>query len=406
MYLPRHAEKIVKKISAMFGAVLVSGPRQVGKSKMIEQVLSELSSVRRVTFDDQLSLLSALEQSDTFLKDHPPPLFIDEVQRAPKLFYHIKQILDKDKKKGQFYLSSSQQFDLMEGVSESLSGRIGLVNLLPLSLREQNMISYDAPFLPNNRYFEERGKEIKPVDYEVLWKTIQRGSLPKMVVEEDFDWQYYYGSYVRTYIDRDVKIADEMKFTRFMMAAAGHTGQLLNMAAMARDVGVSQPTAERWLSILVSSNIIYLLEPYHNNLISRAIKTPKLYFLDTGLAAYLTRWTNPEALRAGAMGGAFFESFVISEILKSYYNAGIMKPPLYFYRDREGNEIDLLIEDSGTIHPLEIKKHANPSKKDITTFKILDSIPTIKRGSGGVICVYESLVALEGKDRVIPVSYL
>lgn len=407
MYLPRHAEKIVKKISAMFGAVLVSGPRQVGKSTMIEQVLSELPTiVRRVTFDDQLLLLSALEQPDTFLKNHPPPLFIDEVQRAPKLFYHIKQVLDKDKKKGQFYLSGSQKFNLMEGVSESLSGRIGLVNLLPLSLREQNMISYDAPFLPINRYFEERGKEIKPVDYEILWKTIQRGSLPEMVVEEHIDWQHFYGSYVRTYIDRDVKIADEMKFTHFMMAAAGHTGQLLNVASLARDVGVSQPTAERWLSILVSSNIVYLLEPYHNNLISRAIKTPKLYFLDTGLAAYLTRWTNPEALREGAMGGAFFESFVICEILKSYYNAGVLKPPLYFYRDKEGNEIDLLIEDSGTIHPLMIKKHSDPLKKDIATFNILDSIPTIKRDPGGVICTYESLVTLENEDRVIPVSYM
>ena len=410
MYLPRHAEKIVKKISTMFGAVLVSGPRQVGKSTMIEKVLSEFASVRRVTFDDQLLLLSALEQPDTFLKDNSPPLFIDEVQRAPKLFYHIKQVLDKDKKKGQFYLSGSQQFDLMEGVSESLSGRIGLVNLLPLSLREQNMISYDAPFLPTNRYFEERGKVVKSVDYEFLWKTIQRGSLPEMVVEEHFDWQLYYGSYVGTYIDRDVKklaqVADEMKFTRFMTVVASYNGQLLNVASLARDVGVSQPTAERWLSILVSSNIVYLLEPYYNNLINRAIKTPKLYFLDTGLAAYLTRWTNPESLRDGAMGGAFFESFVISEILKSYYNAGVMKPPLYFYRDKEGIEIDLLIEDSGTIHPLEIKKHADPSKKDITTFKILDSIPRIKRGSGGVICTYESLVTLEGEDRVIPVSYL
>ena len=411
MYLPRHAEKTVKKISTMFGAVLVSGPRQVGKSTMIEQVLSELPTiVRRVTFDDQLLLLSALEQPDTFLKDHPPPLFIDEVQRAPKLFYHIKQILDKDKKKGQFYLSGSQQFDLMEGVSESLSGRIGLINLLPLSLREQAKIAYDAPFIPNNRYFEERGHIAKPVDYGLLWKTIQRGSLPEMVVEEDFDWQLYYGSYVATYIDRDVKklaqVADEMKFTRFMTVVASYNGQLLNVASLARDIGVSQPTAERWLSILVSSNIIYLLEPYHNNLISRAIKTPKLYFLDTGLAAYLTRWTSPEALREGAMGGAFFESFVISEILKSYYNAGVMKPPLYFYRDKEGIEIDLLIEDSGTIHPLEIKKHADPSKKDIAAFTILDSIPTIKRGPGGVICTYDSLVTLVGEDRVIPVSYL
>src|SRR5690554_5400859 len=319
MYIPRHAEKVVRKTSAMFGATLVSGPRQVGKSTMLEKILADLPPTKRVTFDDQLLLLSALEQPDTFLKDNPPPLFIDEVQRAPNVFYHIKQILDKDKKKGQYYLSGVR---VMEDASELLPGRIGLVNLLSLSLREQALISYDVPFLPNHQYFKEREKSIKPVESQFLWETIQRGSLPEMVTKEHFDWHAYYGKYLSTYISRDVKrvanLADEMKFTRFMMMAARHNGHLLNLTSLARDVGVSQPTAERWLSILVSSNIVYLLEPYHNNLINRAIKTPKLYFLDTGLAAYLTRWTNPEALRDGAMGGAFFESFVISEILKSY----------------------------------------------------------------------------------------
>ena len=285
-----------------------------------------------------------------------------------------------------------------------------LVNMLPLSLREQAFISYDSPFLPNNSYFSKRREVVKPLEYEFLWKTIQRGSLPEMVTKEHFDWHAYYGKYLSTYISRDVKrvanLADEMKFTRFMMIAARHNGQLLNLTSLARDIGVSQPTAERWLSILVSSHIVYLLEPYSHPITTRTIKTPKLYFLDTGLAAYLTRWTNPEALRDGAMGGAFFESFVISEILKSYYNAGVMKPPLYFYRDKDGTEIDLLIEDSGTLYPLEIKKHADPSKKDIANFKVLDSLPSIKRGPGGVICTYESLVTLEGEDRVIPVSYL
>lgn len=215
---------------------------------------------------------------------------------------------------------------------------------------------------------------------------------------------------MRTYIDRDVRelseIGDTVKFTRFMVAAAASTGQLLNLSSLARDVGISQPTAERWLSILVASNVVYLLQPYSTNITKRAVKTPKLYFLDTGLAAYLTRWNTPEVLKSGAMAGAFFESFVISEIIKSYYNKGILEPPLYFYRDKDMNEIDLLIEESGTLYPIEMKKHADPVKKDTDAFALLDKIPGIRRGAGGVICLYDKPVTLRGDDRVIPVNYL
>ena len=191
-----------------------------------------------------------------------------------------------------------------------------------------------------------------------------------------------------------------------MTAAAASTGQLLNLASLARDVGISQPTAGRWLSILVASNIVYLLQPYFNNITKRAVKTPKLYFLDTGLAAYLTRWNTADVLKSGAMAGAFFESFVIAEIIKSYYNKGILEPPLYFYRDKDMNEIDLLIEDGGTLYPLEMKKHADPQKKDVDTFALIDKIPNVKRGTGGVICLYDNLVTLKGDDRVIPIKFL
>jgi len=215
---------------------------------------------------------------------------------------------------------------------------------------------------------------------------------------------------VRTYIDRDVRelteVGDTVKFTRFMTAVAASTGQLLNLASLARDVGISQPTAERWLSILVASNLVYLLQPYSNNRIKRAIKTPKLYFLDTGLAAYLTRWNTVDVLKNGAMAGAFFESFVIGEIIKSYYNAGVLEPPLYFYRDRDMNEIDLLIEEDATLYPIEIKKHADPGKRDIAAFDILDRLPDVRRGPGGVLCLYDTLVTLKGEDRAIPVGYL
>ncbi len=191
-----------------------------------------------------------------------------------------------------------------------------------------------------------------------------------------------------------------------MMAAAAATGQLLNLSSLARDVGISQPTAERWLSILAASNIVYLLQPYSTNITKRAVKTPKLYFLDTGLAAYLTKWNTPDVLKNGAMAGAFFENFVISEIIKSYYNRGILELPLYFYRDKDMNEIDLLIEENGTLYPIEMKKHADPHKKDIEAFDLLDKIPGIKRGPGGVVCLYDKLITLRGADRVIPVNFL
>lgn len=299
---------------------------------------------------------------------------------------------------------------MMKGVSESLAGRIGLVTLLGLSLRETYGIKNDTPFIPIQEYFDERKKQLADISYDDIWKTIHRGSMPELQNNPDFDWQMFYGAYVRTYIDRDVRelseIGDTIKFTKFMVATAASTGQLLNLASLARDVGISQPTAERWLSILVASNIVYLLQPYSNNITKRAIKTPKLYFLDTGLAAYLTKWNTPDVLKNGAMAGAFFESFVISEIVKSYYNKGILELPLYFYRDKDMNEIDLIIEDSGVLYPIEMKKHADPTKKDVATFDILNKIPNIKRGPGGVICLYDKLITLSGDDKVIPVNYL
>ena len=307
-------------------------------------------------------------------------------------------------------MCGSQQFKMMKGVSESLAGRIGLVTLLGFSMREEYGIECDAPFLPTEEYLSVRREQLADIAYDEVWRRIHRGPMPELYSNPDFNWQMFYGAYVRTYIDRDVRelseIGDTVKFTRFMVAAAASTGQLLNLSSLARDVGISQPTAERWLSILVASNVVYLLQPYSTNITKRAVKTPKLYFLDTGLAAYLTRWNTPEVLKSGAMAGAFFESFVISEIIKSYYNKGILEPPLYFYRDKDMNEIDLLIEESGTLYPIEMKKHADPVKKDTDAFALLDKIPGIRRGAGGVICLYDKPVTLRGDDRVIPVNYL
>lgn len=407
MYINRHAEDSVHKLAQMFGSVLVIGPRQVGKTTMLKRVASK---AEYVTLDDPLLLVAATEQSGTFFKDNPPPVFVDEIQYAPKLFPQIKIIIDRDKKKGQFFMSGSQQFQLMENVSESLAGRLGLLTLLGLSMREKQGTQFSDPFLPTDEYLAARKKNAHEITYDEIWAFIHRGSMPELSTNENYDWQMFYGAYVKTYIERDVRkltqVGDEVKFLHFMTVAASCTGQLLNLASLARDVGISPPTAERWLSILVTSNIVYLLKPYSNNITKRTVKTPKLYFLDTGLAAYLTRWNTADVLKNGAMAGAFFETFVLAEIIKSYYNRGILDLPLYFYRDKNMNEIDLLIEDNGTLYPIEMKKHADPQKKDISAFALLDKIPNIKRGCGGVICMYDSLVTLKDSDRVIPVKYL
>ena len=406
-YIKRHAETTVNTLSKMFGAVLVAGPRQVGKTTMLLRITAGKSYA---TLDDPIIRVAAQEQSGTFFKDNPPPVFVDEIQKAPELFPQIKMYIDREHKKGQFFMCGSQQFHMMKGVGESLSGRLGLVTLLGFSLRERYGITDDTPFIPTEEYFAQRRKQLVNIPYASVWEMIHRGSMPVLCENPDFDWQMFYGAYVQTYIERDVRalseIGDTVKFTRFMTAAAASTGQLVNIASMARDIGISQPTAERWLSILVASNIVYLLKPYSNNITKRAVKTPKLYFLDTGLAAYLTRWNTPEVLKSGAMAGAFFESFVISEIIKSYYNRGIVEPPLYFYRDKDMNEIDLVIVEDGTLYPLEMKKHADPQKKDMDAFDIIDNIPGVKRGPGGVICLYDNLVTLKDSDRVIPISYL
>ncbi|MDR2693171.1 MAG: ATP-binding protein [Chitinispirillales bacterium] len=407
MRIARHIEKAVEKLSKMFGAVLVTGARQVGKTTLLKEAAS---GIRYVTLDDPVMLQSAVDEGGTFFKDNPPPVFVDEIQYAPQLFPQIKILLDAKKKKGQFYLSGSRQFQMMKNVSESLAGRLGIASLLGISLRELKGVSFSETFLPTGGYFEKRSRTDTDVSYNEVWELIHRGSMPELCANPDFDGRMFYGAYVKTYLERDVRdlaqVGDEIKFLRFMTAAAANTGHLLNLSSLARDVAISVPTAERWLSVLTASGLVYLLQPYHNNVAKRAVKTPKLYFLDTGLAAYLTKWTTPDVLKNGAMAGAFFESFVISEVIKSFSNAGILDAPLFFYRDKEMNEIDLLIENDGVLHPLEIKKNADPKKSDIDAFDTLDKITAVRRGPGGVVCLYDRLAALKGGDMVIPVGFL
>ena len=407
MYRKRHAEKTVTTLAKMFGAILVAGPRQVGKTTILKETTK---NIRYTTLDDLIVRANAQEQSGTFFKDNPPPIFLDEIQKAPQLFEQIKMLIDSNHKKGQFFMCGSQQFKNMKGVSESLSGRIGLITLLGYSLREIYNVDFDVPFIPTEEYLSERKTHLATIPYDDVWTLIHRGIMPELYENPDFDWQMFYAAYVRTYIERDVRdlseIGDTVKFTKFMTATAAMTGNLLNLSSLARDVGISVPTAERWLSILVASNIVYLLQPYSNNITKRTIKTPKLYFLDSGLAAYLTKWNTPDVLKNGAMAGSFFETFIISEIIKSYYNKGILEPPIYFYRDKEMNEIDVLIENGGTLYPIEIKKQADPKRSDIDAFDLLDKIPNINRGEGGVICLYENLLTLKNNDRIIPINFI
>ncbi len=405
-YIKRSIENIVLKSSKIFPAILISGARQVGKTTLIKQLESSLPYL---TLDDPILLQNAINEPGSFFKNTPPPLIVDEIQYAPNLFPYIKMIADSTGRKGLFYLSGSQQFQMMKKVSESLAGRIGILILLGLSLREINNDSFNEFFIPSEGYFSSRKKSIVNNTYQEIWKIIHQGSMPALYANPG-DWNLFYSSYLRTYIERDVReltqIGDEQKFLKFMMVIAGRTGQMLNLSSIAGDIGISVPTVERWLSILITSNLVYLLQPYYNNTTKRAIKTPKLYFLDTGLAAYLTKWNNPEVLEAGAMAGAFFETFVIGEVIKSYYNAGVFDPPLYYYRDKDKVEVDLIIEENQILHPLEIKKTSNPDKDQIKGFTALRKINGVRCGNGGIICMYDKVIKLDDHNFTIPVNYL
>jgi len=402
MYIKRHIEDAVLKRAKMKGAVVVTGARQTGKTTLIETIKPDIP---KVTFDDLPTRRRAIDEPSVFFDVTPPPIFIDEVQYAPDIFHYIKILLDESRNKGDFFLTGSQSFTLMKNVSESLAGRAGILELLGLSLREINGDNWNKPFLPTMGYLKERKENKTEMNITKIWETIHRGCLPELVAVPEFEWDAFYADYIKTYIERDVRnltqVADEGDYLKFMTVCAAMTGQLLNLSSLARDVGISEPTAKRWLSILKTSGIVYLLKPYSNNAINRAVKTPKLHFLDIGLAAYLTRWTTAETLRLGAMNGNFFESFVVSEILKSYTNAG-KEVDLYFLRDGNQKEIDLLIHENNTLYPIEIKIHSEPNPKDIKHFAMLDEIKNVNIGEGGVICLAKDLLPLKGQYKIIP----
>ncbi|MBR4670135.1 MAG: ATP-binding protein [Butyrivibrio sp.] len=389
-YIHRHLEKILQKAEKNYKAILVTGARQTGKSTLIKNVFPDR---KMLTFDDQFLEDQANDDPNTFLALNEPPIFLDEVQRVPNLFRYLKMECDKDDTRGKYVLSGSQPFRLMDLVSDSLSGRVSIVELAPLSLREIMKDSFSEPFIPTEEYVKARNKTAKPATN--IWDKIHRGGYPELQ-NPDMDWQMFFASYVKTYLERDVRelsaVQDLDAFRRFMIACASRTGEILNYSNIADEVGKDADTIKKWISILEASGIIYILEPYKASALKRTIKTPKLYFRDTGLAAYLTRWLTPETLANGAMSGAFFETYVISEILKSYSNAGFdYRYYVSYYRGKDKqagkeSEIDFIIEQNGTLYPIEIKKNSKVNAEMTSAFTILDKVEEKKRGMGAVIC--------------------
>lgn len=400
-FYQRQIQPLLQNLIQQFPTILVTGPRQVGKSTLLQHIGE---NYQYVTFDDPLLLNQARNDPTLFMLNHSGKLILDEVQYAPELFSSLKLAIDKQKTSGLFLLSGSQAFQLMQNVTESLAGRIAVLKLQGFSLREIQQLDFYQPFVPNKEYISAREKYFKPL--ENIWEIIHRGYMPRLY-EREMNWEVYYASYVSTYIERDVRaltnISSITDFTRFMVAIAARSGELLNYSNVAQEVGVSVDTIKRWTTILETSGIIYLLKPYSNNHLKRAIKTPKVYMLDTGLMAWLTKWLTHETIQQGAKSGQFFETFVVSEIIKSFYNNGL-EPPIYYYRDTNQKEIDMLIEYNRTLYPVEIKTSASPDKKMVKAFGVLkENLPEseIKIGNGVIINQYpqklwltEDLVAL------------
>ena len=418
--IKRHIENVVKRRSQNSKAILLTGPRQVGKSTLYKHLFS---NVNQVTFDDDLLLAQAEEDMNLFLLNNPCPLMIDEVQKCPSIFNKLKIILDNTDKYGNFYLTGSQKLQLMEGVSESLAGRVSVVELEGLSLREIKGISFDKHFIPTDTYVSEREKSLKEYR-QGLWETIHRGSYPELYANPEREWVDFYQSYVKTYLERDVnkliKAKNHLTFVKFLTCVAARTGQVINYANISSEIGVSEITVKEWISILEKSGIIFILKPYTSSALNRAIRKPKLYFRDTGLCCYLTRWLTPDTLKNGAMAGAMFETFVINEILKSYSNEGLEYDFNVFYyngKDKKkkkengeeievDGEIDLILQEDGILYPIEIKMSATPKADMASEFDVLDGVPDKKRGMGAIICLYDKKLFLRENLIALPLEYI
>ena len=404
-YIKRALEDVVKKLNTQYSAILITGPRQVGKTTMLKKLMDEENNNREyVTLDDMNERNLAKNDPAMFLQLHKPPVFIDEVQYAPELFPYIKIEIDKNHNPGDFWLTGSQIFKLMEGVQESLAGRVAVLSMSALSQRE----IFGGRAIPFNVDFDVlviESKEIAPADTLEIFNRIWNGGMPALISSQYEDRSIFYSGYISTYIERDVRdlsgAIDSLKFYNFITAVAARAGQLINYKSIADDADIDQVTAKNWLNIMETLGLIFYLHPYSNNILKRTIKTPKLYFYDTGLVCYLTRWSSPETAMNGAMNGALLENYVVSEIMKSY-QCSAAKPYIYYYRDRDAKEIDVIIEKDGKLHPLEIKKTATPKRGLTNVFEVIDKSP-LERGTGAIMCMSDKLSAFDKDNLIVPI---
>lgn len=402
-YISRNLEKIVLEVTKEYPVVLVTGPRQIGKTTMLQKLM-EGTDRSYVSLDDLNERNLAKTDPELFLQLHKPPVLIDEVQYAPELFTYIKLHVDKNHNPGDFWLTGSQVFKLMRGVQESLAGRVAALSLTSLTQAEI-CDGQMEPFTIDMEALISRSKERKQADTRDIFARIFRGSMPAIISGQNSNSQIFYSSYLTTYIERDVKelsdAIDSLKFLHFITAVAARCGQMLNVADIARDADINQKRAKDWLGILETLGIIFYLHPYSNNLLKRLVKTPKLYFYDTGLVCYLTKWSSAETLESGAMNGAILENYVVAEIMKTYLNNG-KEPFMYYYRDKDAKEIDIVLEHDGVLNPIEIKKSSNPGSELIKVFDLLDR-SSIPRSKGAVICMKPELSAIDRENYIVPI---
>ena len=402
-YINRNLEKVVAEVTKEYPVVLVTGPRQVGKTPMLLKMM-EGTNRRYVTLDDLNERNLAKTDPELFLQMHKPPVLIDEVQYAPELFSYIKIHVDKAHAPGDFWLTGSQMFKFMKGVQESLAGRVAVLSLTSLSQTEIYGGTM-SPFTINMEALSERVVGRKVADTITIFERIYKGSMPAIVSGANSNSQIFYSSYLSTYIERDVRelseAIDSLKFFRFITAVAARCGQMLNVADIARDADINQTQAKNWMGILETLGIIFYLHPYSNNLLKRLVKTPKLYFYDTGLVCYLTKWSNAETLVNGAMNGAVLENYVVAEIMKTYLNSG-KEPYMYYYRDKDAKEIDIVIEHDGVLNPIEIKKTSNPGSELVKVFDLLDRSST-PREKGAVLCMKPEFSAIDRENYIVPI---
>ena len=394
------------ELNKEYSCILLTGPRQVGKSTLFAMVSDEIHDTTRkqVTLDDMEQRMLARRDPAMFLATHGTPILIDEVQYAPELFSYIKIVIDKGAAPGDFWLTGSQPFRLMELARESLAGRAAVLALASVSQQELYGDCDAGVFTTELDTIKKRISKSKAANIKDMYERIWMGSLPALVSGKYSDRDIYYSSYLQTYIDRDVSDiiegVDKLLFRDFIRAAACRIGEVVNVHAMAEDVGINDNTAKRWLQVLEKSYIITLLRPYSNNALHRTIKAPKLYFFDTGLVAYLTKYPTAEILSNSALAGPILENYIVMEIIKSYQN-NAKEPLIWYYRDRDNKEIDIVLEDYDSISPIEIKRSINPGTEIARSFKVLDK-SGIKKGTGAIICMREDLSAINSDNLIIP----